>query len=254
MSGDAIRSVELFGAATWELVQAMPDIEAMLGRSITLVGGLAVLARLGSAAHRVTTDVDTVNRRTGDERGQIEVLLARGATAIDGAGVIISTKAGDIRVDTLEISADQLNDLPPDPTDRLYLLAHDWALRTATKLCIRAVDDIGRISEATVLVAEPGPLITTKLQALPNRTYQKEATDVVDIVRLTLDHHTGPVVREQLRLADGQIRADAAMHVERWFGERADRTERLVSSIPSGRDITTDTVALVGELLLGAMR
>jgi hypothetical protein len=191
VSGDAIRTVELFGAATWELVQAVPDIEAMLGRSITLVGGLAVLSRLGSTAHRVTTDVDTVNRRTNNERGQIEVLLASGATAIDGAGVIISTKAGDIRVDTLEISADQLDDLPPDPTDRLYLLAHDWALRTATKLRIRAVVDTERSSEATILVAEPGPLITTKLQALPNRTSQKEATDVVDIVRLTLDQYTG---------------------------------------------------------------
>ncbi len=254
MSGDAIRSVELFGAATRELIQAMPDIEAMLGRSITLVDGLAVLSRLGSAAHRVTTDVDTVNRRASNEPGQIEVLLASGATAIDGAGVIISTKAGNIRVDTLEISADQLNDLPSDPTDRLYLLAHDWALRTATKLRIHAVDDTEHISEATVLVAEPGPLIATKLQALPNRASQKEATDVVDIVRLTLDHHTGPVVREQLSLADGQICADAAMHVERWFGERAERTERLVSSVPSGRDITADTVALVGELLLGVMR
>lgn len=151
MSGDATRSVELFGAATWELVQAMPDIEAMLGRSITLVGGLAVLSRLGSAAHR----------------------------------------AGDIRVDTLEISADQLNDLPPDPTDRLYLLAHDWALRTATNLRIRAADDIGRISEATVLVAEPGPLITTKLQALPNRTSQKRG-DRRSRYRST---HTRPVHR-----------------------------------------------------------
>lgn len=56
---------------------------------------------------------------------------------------------------------------------------------------------------------------------------------MVDIVRLTLDHYAGPAVREQLSLADGQIRADAAMHVERWFGERAERTERLVSSIPT---------------------
>ncbi len=225
----------------------------MLGRPITLVGGLAVLSRLGSTAHRVTTDVDTVNRRTSDEPGQIEMLVTGGATAVDGAGVLISTATGNVRVDTLEISADQLNDLPTDPTDRLYLQAHDWALRTATKLRIRAVDGTERMSEATVLVAEPGPLITTKLQALPNRSSQKEATDVVDIVRLTLDHGTGPVVREQLRNAGKQIRADASMHVEKWFNERLERTGRLVSSIPSGRDITADTLTLVGELLLAVM-
>lgn len=103
----------------------------------------------------VTTDIDTVNRRAGHERGQIEMLLAGGATAIDGAGVIISTRAGDIRVDTLEISAAQIDSLPPDPTDRRYLLAHDCALRTATKLCTRPADNTERISEATALVAEP---------------------------------------------------------------------------------------------------
>src|SRR4051812_46816315 len=82
--GDRPGVVELFGPVTASLVQALPEIERRLDRRITVVGGLAVLSRLGSAAHRVTSDVDTVNRRLDGEPGQLDVLLATGATAIDG--------------------------------------------------------------------------------------------------------------------------------------------------------------------------
>lgn len=76
MSGDPIATVDLFGQGTLALLQAIPEVEHRLGRQITLVGGLAVLSRLGTAAHRVTTDIDTVNRRADGEQGQLEVLLA----------------------------------------------------------------------------------------------------------------------------------------------------------------------------------
>jgi hypothetical protein len=244
--------VELFGPITASLVQALPEIERRLDRKITLVGGLAVLSRLGSAAHRVTSDVDTVNRRLGGEPGQLDVLLATGATSIDGAGAMVATSAGDVRVDVLEVSEEQLNDLPTDPTDRLYLLSHDWALRSATTLRLRAVGG-GTTSEHIVLVAEPGPLIATKLQALPNRARVKEATDLLDIVRLALDDETGSVVRSQLAAADVLLKQDAALHVEQWFGTAAERSLRLIRTTPSGSDTTPDTVALVGELLLASL-
>jgi len=252
VSGDQPREVELFGPVTASLVQALPEIERRLDRRITVVGGLAVLSRLGSAAHRVTSDVDTVNRRLGGEPGQLDVLLATGATAVDGAGAMVTTPTGDVRVDVLEVSEEQLDDLPEDPTDRLYLLSHDWALRSATPLRIRAVGG-GTTSEHTVQVAEPGPLVATKLQALPNRARVKEATDLLDIVRLTLDDETGPVVRAQLAAADVVLKQDAALHIERWFRTAAERSLRLIRTTPSGSDTTPDTVALVGELLLASL-
>ncbi|WP_072476209.1 hypothetical protein [Amycolatopsis australiensis] len=243
--------MELFGPVTASLVQALPEIERRLDRRITVVGGLAVLSRLGSAAHRVTSDVDTVNRRLG-EPGQLDVLLATGASAIDGAGVMVATTSGDVLVDVLEVSEEQLDDIPEDPTDRLYLLSHDWALRSATPLHIRAVGG-GTTSEHTVQVAEPGPLVATKLQALPNRARVKKATDLLDIVRLALDDETGPVVRAQLAVADMVLKQDAALHVERWFRTAAERSLRLIRTTPSGSDTTPDTIALVGELLLASL-
>lgn len=52
MSGD---DVTLYGPAMVALVRAIPQVEEMLKRPIVLVGGLAVLSRLGSA-YRVTSD------------------------------------------------------------------------------------------------------------------------------------------------------------------------------------------------------
>lgn len=193
MSGSDEATVRLFGPTMLALVKAIPRIEDMLRRPVVLVGGLAVLSRLGSA-YRVTSDVDTANRREDGEPAQLDVLLAYGAVATDAAGALISTPDGDVRVDVLEISASQLAELPEDPTDRLYLLAHDWAMATATPMSIQVTDGRAVAAEESVLVAEPGPLVATKLQALPNRSRAKEATDLLDIVRLTLDARAGPVI------------------------------------------------------------
>lgn len=166
---------------------------------------------------------------------------------------MITTPAGEVRIDVLEISEHELVQLPDDPTDRLYALAHDWALRTATPLPIRATSG-GAAFEHIVRVAEPGPLIATKLQALPNRSKAKEATDLLDIIRLTLDHQTGPRARSQLAKSDAQLRYDAALHVQSWFVERADRSRNLVLTTSAGAGVTTDEVTLVAELLLDALQ
>lgn len=232
------------------LVRAIPELEALIGRSIVLVGGMAVLSRLRSA-YRVTSDIDTVNHRVSGEPPRLDLLLAHGATAIDAAGAMIATSLGNVRVDVLEISTEQLIDLPPDPTDRLYVLAHDWALRTASELRIRAVGAGSRTYEAAVRVAEPGPLIATKLQALPNRSAVKEATDLLDIVRLTVDEAAGMVARQQLAAAPRQLRTDAKLHVRRWFDERAERSLRLIRTTTAGQAVDLDTVIVVGRTAPG---
>jgi len=225
----------------------------MLRQPITIVGGLAVLARLRTA-YRVTTDIDTVNRREDGMPSQLDVLVREGAKPVDAAGATLSTPAGEVRVDVLEIAGSQLQDLPTDPTDRLYVLAHDWARETATSLRIHARQDAGTSPVCvTALVSEPGPLVATKLQALPNRSRAKESTDLLDIARLVLDERAGPVVRDQLAEAASQLRADAALHVERWFHTAIDRSTRLVNSLPDGRDIDRTAVELVGDLLLTSL-
>jgi len=102
-------------------------------------------------------------------------------------------------------------------------------------------------------VAEPGPLIAIKLQSIMNRGAAKEGTDLLDIVRITLDRVCGPISRDQLESADAQMRADALLHARRWFDQSADRSLRRIRAVPEGRDVELDDVRLVGDLLGAAL-
>ena len=241
--------VDLIGSSMGAIVMAIPEVATRTGRPVIIVGGLAVICRL-STPYRATTDLDTVNRRHEGEPAQLEVLLASpGATASGPAGALVPTAAGPVQVDVLEVSDTDLSPLPEDPTHRLHVLSHDWAAATATELIICA----GARVEVRVAVAEPGPLVAMKLQSVMNRGRAKEGTDLLDIVRLTLDPATGPVVREQLAGASERIRVDADRHAKRWFTDQATRTGRLIRELPQGTDVDADLIALVSQLLRGAL-
>jgi hypothetical protein len=244
----AMPVVDLIGTSMSALVHAIPAITARTGRPVIVIGGLAVTCRL-TRPYRATTDLDTVNRRSDHERPQLDLLLDSGADASGVSGVLVATPSGPVHVDILEVTDAELAALPDDPTDRLHVLAHAWAAATATLLVIRA----DNIAEVTVAVAEPGPLIAMKLQSIMNRGSAKEATDLLDIIRLTLDPEAGPGSRSQLETTDPQLRRDAALHAARWFNEHADRSLRLIRAVPEGRDTTLDDLHLVAELLHSAL-
>jgi hypothetical protein len=207
-----------------------------------------VVCRL-TRPYRATGDLDTVNRRSEGEPAQLELLLASGLERSGPAGVLIPTEAGLVQVDILEVTDADLERLPEDPRDRLHVLSHAWAAATATPVTLRAHGML----DVTVKVAQPGALVAMKLQSMMNRGSAKEATDLLDIVRLTFDQVTGPLLREQLSVAEAQLRADAALHVERFFDRHIARSHRLVRAAPDGTEIQVDDLRLVGELLTAAL-
>lgn len=226
------------------LVHAIPAIAARTGREVIVIGGLAVVCRL-THPYRATTDLDTVSRRSGTERSQLQLLLASGAAASGVSGALIATPAGDVQVDVLEVTDADLAHLPDDPTDRLHVLSHAWAAATASPIQIRA-DGLPDLKAA---VAEPGPLVAMKLQSIMNRGAAKEGTDLLDIISLTLDPTAGAAVRSQLASADRQLREDAARHAHRWFTDHSERSLRLIHAVPEGRTTELDDLHLVGELI-----
>jgi hypothetical protein len=149
----------------------------------------------------------------------------------------------------LEVTDKELGSLPEDPGDRLHVLAHAWAAATSSRVTLR----IGGAEQLVVAMAESGPLIAMKLQSVMNRGRAKEATDLLDILQLTLDPATGPASRSALAEADPTLRQDALLHARLWFEDRVDRTLRLVRSIPEGRDMQLDDLRLVSELLQGTL-
>ena len=132
------------------LVRAIPATEALTGRAVTVVGGLAVICRL-ARPYRATSDLDIVTRRNGDEPGQLEVLIAHGAQPSGVSGAWVPTVDGPVQVDVLEVSDADPSQLPDDPTDRLHVLAHAWGAHTATPLRLRADNQ----DPVTVAIAEP---------------------------------------------------------------------------------------------------
>jgi hypothetical protein len=233
------------------IVQAIPEVEKRTHSPVTVVGGLAVICRLGRA-YRATGDLDTVNLRSSNEPSQLEILVNSGARRQDSAGVMISTPAGEVKVDILEVAEHELDPLPDDETDRLHVMAHAWGATSATSMRIQIVDAATGIPNVAVQVrvAQPGPLVAMKLQAIMNRPRAKEGTDLLDIVRLALDAQAGPLVRTQFGATDAQIAQDAALHARRWFVDQKSETLRKIRAIPEGRDIDAETIELVAELLL----
>jgi hypothetical protein len=146
------------------LVLAIPVISARTGRDVIIVGGLAVVCRL-MRPYRATSDLDTVSRRHHGEPAQLELLLASGAKPSGVSGVLVPTTAGPVQVDVLEVTDDDLAQLPDDPTDRLHVLSHAWAATSATPVTIRTAE----LPDLTVAVAEPGALVAMKLQSIMNR-------------------------------------------------------------------------------------
>jgi hypothetical protein len=82
--------------------------------------------------------------------------------------------------------------------------------------------------EVTALVAEPGPLVAMKLQAIMNRAVAKQGTDLQDIVRLILDQEARPAALAQLGRCDASSAADIALHADPWLVARRRQALRWI--------------------------
>lgn len=156
-------------------------------------------------------------------------------------------------MDVLEVRQVEI-DLPSDdPGDRLHARAHAWATDLNSIVTIEASTGLGAGFEVEARIAEPGPLVAMKLQAVMNRSGEKQGTDLLDVVRLTLDPLAGGRVREQLRTIDEAMAADIALHVDLWLVRRQ-RTSLAAIRAAGGGEVAQDDLALTAELLLGAVR
>jgi hypothetical protein len=242
--------VTFLGDAMAGVVQAVEEVRALIGQPPVVVGGLAVLCRL-SSTHRATVDLDVVDRLQG-QAPHLEVLrAAAGARAVEPAGVLLPTPYGQVKVDVLEVRQVELDQPSDDPGDRLHAAAHAWANDTATEVAIEVLRAGGDHVDVTTLVAEPGPIIAMKLQAVMNRATRKQGTDLLDIIRLALDDVARPAALAQLGTCNPSTAADIAVHVDLWLVRRRDQAIQRIHGVGGG-DLTLDDVDLVAELLLDA--
>jgi hypothetical protein len=183
---------------------------------------------------------------------QLEVLRAAvGAESVEPAAVVLPTVYGPVKVDVLEVRQVELDQPSDDPGDRLHASSHAWANDTASDVTIEVRRVDGQYLEVTTPVAEPGPLIAMKLQAVMNRSAAKQGTDLSDILRLTFDEATRPVALAQIGDVDASVARDIATHIDLWFVRKRQQALRWIRD-SGGDDVTTDDLDLVAELLLAA--
>ena len=256
MSGDAdlTERVLLAGPVMVRLVGAIPRVQEILGTPV-IVGGLAVMSRLGRA-HRATQDLDALRRRAEGQPSGLEVLEAAGAVDMNEVGGFLETARGTVRVDVLDAGPHDLDRQFSDPTDRLEATAHRWALDTATFMRIEAnsIDETRAVETvlAEVLVARPGPLVAMKLKASVDRGAAKQATDLLDVVRLVTDPVASRHVAREFTAVDAQVRTDVAHHAAQQFFDRRPQTRRMIRNLNvAGIDDTL--VDAAGEFLAGLL-
>lgn len=238
------------GDAMAAVVQGVTEVQGLIGTPPVIVGGLAVLARL-SSPYRATVDLDIVDRLTG-EVSHLEVLRAAGdAESVEPAAVLLPTPYGQVKVDVLEVRQIELDEPSDDPGDRLHASAHAWANDTATDVTIEVVRSSGERIEVMTPVAEPGPLIAMKLQAVMNRSVAKQGTDLLDIVRLMLDAGARPTALSQIGAVPAPMAADIALHSDLWFVRRRAESLRWIHGV-GGSEVAMDDLELIAELLRAA--
>ncbi len=247
MSG---RRVAFVGDAMTAVAQAIDEVHELIGAPPVVVGGVAVMCRL-STPYRATTDLDVVDRMLGTTP-QLQILrAAAGATPVEPAAVLLPTPFGDVKIDVLEVRQIELDQPSDDPGDRLHASAHAWANDTATDVAIEVARLEGDPVVVTTKVAEPGPLIAMKIQAVMNRSAQKQGTDLLDIVRIMLDPETRPVALAQIGAVRDAVARDMAIHVDLWLVRKRSDALRWLRAA-GGQDIAMDDLDLVADLLLAA--
>jgi len=235
------------------VVHALIEVSDALDPRPVVVGGLAVLSRL-QRPYRATVDLDVVDRGSG-KTPYLEVLRATdGAKDAAPSGVFVQTPAGEVKVDVLAVNQADLDRPSDDAGDRLFASSHAWASDSASEMTLQVMtfsDEVLVVTDA--LIAEPGPLVAMKLQAITDRGREKQGTDLLDIVRLTLDAGTGPSVRRQIGEGPADMRRDIGQHVTTWFrDQRVWSLDKVHAS--AGADVGLEELDLVHDVLMESAR
>lgn len=233
--------VALEGAAG-DLLAAIMRLE---GYDFALVGGLAVMVRLGGA-HRVTNDLDGVFDNPDEDTAASLVTAGVADAAGDAAGIFIDGTKLDV-IDTQPLPP-VVEDVAPDPGDRLFVCAHRYAYEAATPLVVASAR-----ATATIRIATPAALIACKAHALCFGRRQRRATkrpgDLFDLYRLALDHHDEVLVG--LSAAPWQLRSQvtAALHEDLADLEQAAASLRSSPAAELAAVSSDDVIDVLGDFM-----
>jgi hypothetical protein len=210
-----------------------------------LIGGLAVIIRLGQA-HRATNDVDTVS---DDQEGLLDVLVGDGLHR-QGNSVFLDS---DLKLDVIDVSEGDVEYLP--------YATHRFAFDTRTP-----VDVVVRPRRATasasvtVDVARACALVAVKLGISEGvgrqRDPRKVGSDAFDVARLLQRFGPDALADELNALAGDDFVDRVAGLATRHLIESVDRTAAAIvrSSIQGVETIAVEQLELLGRAFTRRLR
>lgn len=236
MSGETILLVAEMGSVPYRAVRRLAQVTPRLP-PFALIGGLAVIVRLGQA-HRATNDIDTVS---DNEPGLLDALVTDGFERV-GDSVMLDS---DLKVDVIDVSEGDPSYLP--------YLTHRLAFDTRTPVQLVVRPDRGRSTSATIDVARPAALVAVKLGISESvgrqRDPRKVGSDAYDVVRLM--QRLGPdALADELRsLADPDFVERIADLAHRHLVLQVDRTAAAIvrSSVQGVERIDPAQLELLGQ-------
>ena len=230
-------------------------VDAVVSRGLglyALIGGLAVIANL-NRVHRATGDIDTV---ADDDDGAVARLVtalvadAHATPKAGGDGVVL---ADGTKVDIIRTGAWEPDALPDDDVQRVFIVAHWWAVQTATPVRLVALREGTVTAETVVNLARPAPLVATKLQSRLSRkgsTKDKELSDVYDIYRLLEAHNRDGDVSNELVAAPVDITEFCLQQLRSIFIDASDRWARRINVSFQAAAVTPADFEVVGTLAI----
>jgi Nucleotidyl transferase AbiEii toxin, Type IV TA system len=245
VSGERILLVDGADGRITDLVRATALVVEHAGLPVALIGGLAVTCRL-AAAHRVTQDVDLVAETPVDlvaEPGSVADNLvsagvARAATDTSSIRLFIGVTKVEI-IETQRLNATEAADIEPERS-RLFILAHRWALETATAMTISVTE---AEVQAILPVATPAALVTMKLHSIQDRSQdRKRASDAWDLFRLLQAHNAAGEITAAIAHGPPGLAPIAAAALDRIFRIDVTRTRRWIHGYgePAWTQLMTD--------------
>ena len=254
---DPIPLVALAGdGGTTRLIHA---VDAVVSRGLgpyALIGGLAVIANL-NRVHRATGDIDTV---VDDDEGAVARLVtsliedAHATPKNSGDGVVL---ADGTKVDIIRTGAWDPDALPDDDVQRVFIVAHWWAVQTAAPVRLVALQDGTVTAETVVNLARPAPLVAAELQSRLTRkgpTKDKELSDAYDIYRLLDACNRDGEISNELVAAPVDISEFCLQQLQAVFIEGSDRWARRINVSFQAAAVSPTDFEVVGALAIDRIR
>jgi hypothetical protein len=252
VSGE-ILLIDGHGGSASRLVGALRTLaEEIPSSEFALIGGLAVMTRLGRA-HRATDDLDAAAQSIDGGPSRLSILVGGGESGRERRPV------EGVKVDCIDVGSTPAADLDPgglpdDEFDRAFLLAHRWALDSAREASLTVVSE-QRMPIATAIcrVAAPAALVAMKLQAAPRRRAErahKGPNDYGDLYALLLQPEALSEIVADLPNAPQGLGQWCAQRIEIEFVTGAGRTARAIRQTMLLDPPTPEDIERIGRAAL----